>query len=140
MERPKIPARYLFIADKIYKRKGLYRSAYALRKALEGDAEFRMKYEKWLKAKKSPVSGQRRWFQEKWISVKPYILENKIVKCGDREDNEDFPACRPLVRISKDTPITIKEVLKKSSKEGILREIRKKELNPNYRIDWENIQ
>lgn len=140
MERPKIPAKYLFIADKIYKRKGLYRSAYALRKALEGDEEFRMKYEKWLKTKKSPISGQRRWFMEKWISVKPYILENKIVQCGDRGENEDFPACRPLIRINKNTPITIKEVLKKSSKEGILREIRKKELNPNYRIDWENIE
>ena len=67
-------------------------------------------------------------------------MENKIIQCGDREDDEDFPACRPLIRITKDTPITIKEVLKKSSKEAILREIRKKERNPNYRIDWENIQ
>lgn len=140
MERPKIPTKYLFIADKIYKRKGLYRSAYALKIALQDDPDFKNKYEKWLKGKKSPVSGQRRWFREKWISVKPYILENKIIQCGDREDDEDFPACRPLYRITKDTPITIKEVLKKSSKEAILREIRKKERNPNYRIDWENIQ
>jgi hypothetical protein len=140
MERPKIPDKYLFMADKIYKRKGLYRSAYALRLALENDKQFKENYNKWLKSKKSPVSGQKRWFLEKWISVKPYILENKIVQCGNRGEMDDFPACRPLKRITKDTPITIKELLRKTSKRSILREIKKKEENPNYRIDWENIE
>ena len=35
---------------------------------------------------------------------------NKIVKCGTSE--KSGKACRPLIRINKDTPITIPELLK----------------------------
>jgi|688.fasta_scaffold376393_4 hypothetical protein len=139
MERPKIPQKYLFIADKVYKRKGLYRSAYALRLALENDSKFKKDYEEWLKSKDKTTSGIQRWLKEKWILVRPYIETGEIIKCGNRSDSR-FPTCRPLIRITKDTPITIKELLEKTTKEKIMEEIRKKEKNPDYRINWEKIE
>jgi hypothetical protein len=139
MERPKIPQKYLFIADKVYKRKGLYRSAYALRLALENDSKFKKVYEEWLKSKDKTTSGIQRWLKEKWILVRPYIETGEIINCGNRSDSR-FPTCRPLIRITKDTPITIKELLEKTTKEKIMEEIRKKEKNPDYRINWEKIE
>jgi hypothetical protein len=138
MERPKIPTKYLFIADKVHKRKGLYRSAYALKLALDDDPDFKKKYDMYLKEKPKVLTGQRRWFEEEWISVRPFIESGKIIRCGDPQD-KNFPACRPLKRITKDTPITINELLEKTTKSKILKEVEKKEKNPNYRIDWNSI-
>lgn len=140
MERPKIPQKYLFIADKVYKRPGLYRSAYALKLALDDDIDFKKDYEKWISQKGPKLSGLRRWLKaEKWISVRPYLENGEIVKCGS-SDSPEFPACRPLIRYDKNTPITIKELLKKTTKEKILKEVEKKERNPDYRINWEKIE
>ena len=61
------------------------------------------------KKTKRPASrskGIRRWFDEQWIQVVPYLTKNKIVQCGD--DNVDGKACRPLKRINSKSPITIR--------------------------------
>lgn len=134
---PEIPKKYMDLASQKYSRHSAYKSMFALRMALKEDKEFKKEYDNY-KKKLSQTTGLRRWLNEKWVQVRPYIESNKIIECGRNtgDDNPRVPACRPLRRISKDTPITIGEVLKKSSKKEILGEIRRKEMDPNYRIRW----
>ena len=72
------------------------------------------------------------WMDEQWVSVPDYLKGN-IVKCGTLQKTT---ACRPLIRINKDTPITIPELLKIHSKKKILELSNEKQKNPNIRIDW----
>jgi hypothetical protein len=138
-DRPKIPKKYLDKAGEKYKRHSLYKSAYALNLALKEDPEFKKKYDEYLKNKKKKdkkPSGLNRWIKEKWISVRPFLESGEVIKCGDPKDRR-FPACRPTIRISEDTPRTLSEILKSSSKEKILKEVLKKEKNPDYIIKWD---
>lgn len=140
METPKIPRKYLDMADKVYDRPSLYRSSYAQKLALKNDPEYKKKYEKYLESKKKnekESNGVNRWFREEWVNVREYLKGNKV-ECGS-DKPEKFPACRPLKRISKDTPITLPELLKKATNEEILAEIRKKEKNPDYIIKWKKL-
>lgn len=139
MEKPKIPKKYLEMAGEKYARHSLYKVAYALKLAKENDPEFKKKYEDYLnkkKKKEKTPSGLNRWIKEKWISVRPFLEKGEIIQCGDPKDSK-FPACRPSVRISPETPRTIQEILKTSSKTKILKEVSKKEKNPDYIIKWD---
>lgn len=85
--------------------------------------------------KKSEISGTTRWYKEKWIRVKPYVTSKKIIKCGS--SNKKNHACRPLHRVTKDTPITIKEALKKHGKNKMLSLANKKEQDMlGTRVHW----
>jgi hypothetical protein len=141
MEPPKIPKKYLDEADKVYERPSLYRSSYAQRLALKNDPKYKNEYEKYLKSKeksKDKTDGANRWFAEEWVNVREY-LKGKKVDCGTFEETGLRPACRPLKRINKNTPITLPELLKKATNEEILAEIRKKEKNPDYIIKWKKL-
>lgn len=64
-------------------------------------------------SKPSRQVGLGRWFEEEWINVCYYP---KIVPCGRignmtyEEYWKKFPYCRPLKRITKKTPRTVKEL------------------------------
>jgi len=89
--------------------------------------------------KKEKKSGIKRWLDEKWIVVDPYIKENKIVKCGSSE-YKNKSACRPMIEISDDTPITIDEVIKKHGKIKVLEAIAKKNRDPhNLILNWHTL-
>lgn len=137
IQPPEIPNKYMDIAKSKYARPSAYRSMYALKIALKDDKDFKEKYNEY-KKKLSQDTGLRRWLNEKWIQVRPFVEENKIIQCGRDagDDNPKVPACRPLRRVNSNTPITIGEILKKSSKKEILQEIKKKENDKNYRISW----
>jgi hypothetical protein len=45
-------------------------------------------------------------------------------------------ACRPSIRATKDTPITIQECIEKHGKKKILELAKHKEKNPDSRINW----
>jgi len=56
--------------------------------------------------------GLSRWYEEKWINI--CELPN-IVTCGREQAHgknwkKDYPYCRPLYRITKDTPRTATEI------------------------------
>lgn len=69
-----------------------------------------------------------RWYKEEWIDV---CQLPKIVPCGrTRSDWKDYPYCRPLKRITKETPTTAREL----SKEQIRKRCAKKKLNPKEKI------
>lgn len=85
--------------------------------------------------KKKSNTGLNRWYDEEWIQVIPYLTKNKKIICGC--NNKDGKACRPLIRKSEDTPITIKELLKIHSKSKLIKLARQKENNMSGRLFWE---
>lgn len=69
-----------------------------------------------------------RWFQQEWVNV---CELPKIVPCGrSKASMKDYPYCRPLKRITKDTPKTARELTPKE----IAKRCEKKKTNPTKRI------
>jgi hypothetical protein len=75
-----------------------------------------------------------RWLMEEWIQIVPYYESNKKIPCG--KNNKDKKACRPLKRVSKDTPITIGEIKEKYGKEKVLELAKKKNKDMEGRLNW----
>jgi hypothetical protein len=89
---------------------------------------------------KSPTKGITRWFKEEWVQVVPYLERKNKKECGGEKVGKRVgKACRPLHRITKDTPITISELLKIHSKEDILRVAKQKEKYPDKRVVWKTL-
>lgn len=81
--------------------------------------------------------GTARWLDEKWINMDAY-LDGAIVKCGAK-GYEDKSACRPLVKVSKLTPMTASEVVGKYGKNAVQKAIDKKNADPqNLILQWED--
>jgi hypothetical protein len=58
-------------------------------------------------------SNLNRWFEEKWVNVCKK-KNNKYVPCGRKKSNiKKYPYCRPLVKVSSKTPMTVNEIKKK---------------------------
>jgi hypothetical protein len=82
------------------------------------------------KSKTGKKSGLSRWYREKWIDVCKYP---KIVPCGrksKKKSNKNYPYCRPLYKINKKTPKTVKQFSLKQLK----KRCSKKRKNPNKKI------
>ena len=79
-------------------------------------------------------SGQKRWFKEKWVQIVPYLTSGKVIECGAK--NKDPKACRPLKRVTKDTPPTMGEIVRKYGKENVLKLARKKNRDMKGRLSW----
>ena len=80
--------------------------------------------------------GTTRWLREEWILVEPFLLDGTIIKCGSVQRRKH--ACRPLKRITKDTPITIHEAVRKHGKETVSKLASKKQQNTEkYRVRWD---
>ena len=53
-------------------------------------------------------SGIDRWFKEKWINVCKWP---KKVPCGrPKRGKSPFPYCRPSIKVSKKTPVTVQNL------------------------------
>ena len=66
------------------------------------------------------------------------LKNKKIVVCGD--DNKETKACRPIVRVDKDTPITIQELLELHPVEDIIKVAEKKNKDMNGRVYWKTLK
>lgn len=63
--------------------------------------------------------GTDRWFKEKWIDACAWANSGVIKPCGrSNSQNQKIRYCRPLNRITKDTPITVKELGKLAVKKA----------------------
>lgn len=114
--------------SKIYK----YPSAY---KSMALVKEYKKRGGKILDDKKT--DGTAIWLDEKWINMDAY-LDGAIVKCGAK-GYEDKSACRPLVKVSKLTPMTASEVVGKYGKNAVQKAIDKKNADPqNLILQWED--
>jgi len=135
------------LANEVYgKKTSAYRSAYIVKmyKELGGKMSKSPIRSKSPVRSKSPIRSKskrsklNRWFDEKWIQVIPYLKHKKIIECGGKTKSIG-KACRPLIRITKDTPITIKELEKIHSKEDLIRTAKIKNKSPNKRISWKKL-
>jgi len=116
-------------ANTIYGNKSnIYRSSYIVQKYKDYGGKYKEK-------RNTKNENLTQWYNEKWISVIPYLENGKIIKCGS-EDNE---GCRPLIRVNRTTPITIDELLKIHKKEDILLIAYLKKYNPDIRVDWKTL-
>lgn len=56
-------------------------------------------------------TGLQRWFREKWVDV-----NRKNEPCGrassDPKQKTAYPLCRPTIRVTKETPVTLSELSK----------------------------
>lgn len=114
-------------ADEKYKKPGLYKSAWMVKRYTELGGKY--------SGTKPKNTGINRWLKsEDWIQVLPYITKGEKLICGSTEGKQI--ACRPTKRATKDTPITIQECIAKHGKAKVLELARHKEKNPNSRINW----
>ena len=114
-------------ADIKYKRPtSAYKSMYISKKYQELGGKYAGK-------KKSLTN---RWLKEQWIQVIPYIKDGKKIICGS--DNKKNKVCRPLIRIDKNTPITIEELRKIYTDNEILNLAYKKVKDMDGRIMWKS--
>lgn len=112
-----------------YPKNSAYRSALIIKRYKEAGGKIKRGYE----------SNLDRWFEEEWINVYSYLKENKIVKCGDKNYTKKS-ACRPLKRVSPETPTTLPELLEIYTKKEILAAVNKKNKDPqNTILRWDTL-
>ena len=80
------------------------------------------------KTSKNNTTTLDRWFKEEWVNVCEFP---KIVPCGrSKASMKDYPYCRPLKRITKETPKTAGQL----TSIEIVKRCKKKKQNPTKRI------
>ena len=84
--------------------------------------------------KKNNSTGVNRWMKEEWIQILPYVENGKKIPCGGQ--NKDTKACRPLIRVNKQTPITMDEIVKKWGKEKVIDLAKQKNKDMQGRLNW----
>jgi len=130
MSTPTNKALYQRAIDEINQSYGTKTSAYRSMAIVKKYKELGGTYE----GSKSKSTGTTRWLEEKWIKVADWI-QGKKTPCG--YDDRNKHACRPSVRVNKQTPITIQEVIKKHGKELVLSLAREKQRDASKtRVDW----
>jgi len=113
------------LADKTYQKHSAYKSMFIAKKY----REFGGKYKDDTKKDKSKSTS--RWLREKWIVVSFYLKDGKKIECGSVNN---IHACRPTVRINKQTPITIEELIELHGKPKLLKLVQEKK--KGKRINW----
>ena len=78
-------------------------------------------------------SGLDRWFKEKWVDISKKDKSGKHPPCGRSDaDKGKYPKCRPSKKVTKDTPVTSKELSKAEKKKAVTkkRKAEKKKSKP----------
>jgi hypothetical protein len=102
------------LADKKFKTKtSIYKSSWITKEYKKRGGTY--------SGNKSNSLGLSRWYREKWVDLnRPIYSGNKIIgykPCGRQSvSNGEYPLCRPSVRVSKKTPLTISEISKAEKK------------------------
>jgi hypothetical protein len=92
---PKLYTKAKKIADDIYAKPSAYKSGFIIKKYKELGGTF--------SGEKDKNKGLDRWFKEKWQDI----------------GNKKYPVYRPTKRITKETPLTIKEINPSNAKKQI---------------------
>lgn len=72
--------------------------------------------------------------RERWVQVGPWLDSGAAVPCGAA--GRDGRACRPLRRVSKRTPPTLPELVRKHGKSKLRSLARRKSKRMRGRVDW----
>lgn len=78
--------------------------------------------------------GVARWMREEWVQVEPYLDDGRVVPCGDAR--RDGKACRPRRRVSRRTPPTLDELVRKHGRSKVRSLARRKSRDMAGRVDW----
>ena len=126
------PILYRKAVNKVSKIYGTQTSAYRSMSIVKTYKNMGGKY----KASK-PKTGTTRWLEEQWIQVLPYIFNKELKPCGSSDRRKH--ACRPLKRVSKNTPVTVNEAVKLHGKTKVAQLARKKRQgSTKVRVHWKN--
>ena len=71
--------------------------------------------------------------RERWVQVGPW-LDGEEVPCG--APGRDGRACRPLRRVSRRTPATLPELVRRHGKAKLRSLARRKSRDMRARVDW----
>ena len=83
-------------------------------------------------------TGLKDWVSEKWVQILPLLESGRVIECGD--DNKETKACRPTVRVDKDTPITVQELLELHTIDDIIKVAKKKNKDMDGRVSWDDLK
>jgi hypothetical protein len=86
------------MANQVYNKPSAYKSGYIVKKYKELGGEY---------IDDNKPKELKRWYNEKWMNIDP----NKT--------KSSYPVFRPTVKVSKKTPLTVKEIDPKQLKEQI---------------------
>jgi len=77
-----------------------------------------------------------RWYREQWVDVCHYAKTKTIKPCGRKRAawDDDYPYCRPLKRITPQTPVTLDELVAKEGLRGIRQRCEEKKRSPAIRV------
>jgi hypothetical protein len=92
---PTLYAKAKEIANETYKKPSAYKSGFIVRKYKELGGAYK---------DDSQPKNLQRWFSEKWIDV----------------GNKEYPVYRPTKRVSKKTPLTVREIAPSNLREQII--------------------
>ena len=82
------------------------------------------------------TSSLKRWMREDWVDVKE-ALKGNYRRCGRKSaKDKPYPVCRPLKKVSVDTPITLPTLIEKGAVNKLKKAIKEKEKNPAFRIQF----
>jgi len=56
------------------------------------------------------VKPLSRWFEEKWVDLTRPRSDGNYEPCGRKVAVGTYPLCRPSVRVTPQTPVTVKEL------------------------------
>ena len=100
------------VLKKIKSKEKVWPSAYASGRVVKEYKKRGGKY-KTVKFGKANLTGLTRWFKEKWVNV--CVKKNgKYASCA--KSTTKYPYCRPSVRVTSQTPKTVKEISKSKLK------------------------
>ena len=104
------PILYLKIREKIKKKVKTWPSAYASGLVVQ-------EYKKAGGSYSGDKEGKLdRWYKEKWINVCERDSKVRFLPCSSK-DSKRYPYCRPSIKVTKNTPKTVKEISTKKKKE-----------------------
>ena len=114
-------------ADKTYEKPSAYKSMFIVKLYKQYGGRYTDEN------KLNKTKSTSRWLREKWVQVSSYLKDGKKVACGS-EKAGNIHACRPTVRVNKQTPLTIDELIELHGKPKLLKlvELKKK----GKRINW----
>lgn len=96
------------------------------------------KYESYLKNAKAKKK-MNRWLEEQWVDVKQ-ALKGVYKPCGRKTIKEKpYPVCRPIKKVSKDTPVTLPTLIQEGAVKKLKAAIKKKEKDPSFRIQFKKM-
>lgn len=114
-------------ADQVYKKHSAYKSMYIGKVYVALGGKYATK-----------GSSLKRWNDEKWIQVLPYLKNKTMIACG--ADNDEKKVCRPFYRVTKNTPVTLPELLKIHTKSQLIDLAKKKRANMKGRVFWKTLK